>query len=127
MTRIGAILAGGLLLAGLVPAAAAAPFCVKVTGIPDQCLYVDPTACQKEANRAGGRCITNDREFQRPVAALPYCLARAGNVMSCVYPAHADCETDAKRLGGTCVASRRSSRPSSVKEPGADPFAVTRP
>ncbi|KPF84701.1 hypothetical protein IP70_14175 [alpha proteobacterium AAP38] len=115
------------LLLGATPMAAAAPFCVKVTGVPAQCLYVDPAACQREADRAGGRCVTNEREFERPIAALPYCLARAGNVMSCVYPAYADCETDARRLGGTCVAARLPPRPGPVKEPGTDPFAITRP
>ncbi|MFV3129071.1 hypothetical protein [Niveispirillum sp. KHB5.9] len=124
MKRIGLMLVGAFLLAG---PAAAAPYCVKVTGIPDQCLYVDPVSCQREANRAGGRCTTNAREFEAPVAAQPYCLATAGNVMSCVYAVHADCETDAKRQGGTCIASKRPASPQPVAQPGQDPFAVTRP
>lgn len=124
MKRIVVLLAGGWLMAA---PAAAAPFCVKVTGVPDQCLYVDPVSCQREATRAGGRCTTNAREFEAPVSALPYCLARAGNVMSCVYSAHADCETDARRLGGTCVASKRPAGPAPVQRPGQDPYALTRP
>lgn len=122
--RMGLMLLGGLLLAG---PAAAAPFCVKVTGVPDQCLYVDPVSCQREASRLGGRCTTNAREMAAPVAALPYCLVQAGNAVSCVYPAHADCETDARRQGGTCVASKSPPGPAPVQRPGQDPFAVTRP
>lgn len=124
MRRLSLLSVTLLLLTGPV---LAAPFCVKVTGLPDQCLYVDPAACQREANKAGGRCTTNAREVKAPVAALPYCLAQPGNVMSCVYPAFADCETDAKRRGGTCVASQSAPGPAPVQRPGQDPFAVTRP
>lgn len=124
MRRIGLLFLTVTMLTG---PALAAPFCVKVTGLPDQCLYVDPAACQREANRAGGRCTTNAREMPAPVAALPYCLAQPGNVMSCVYPAFADCDLDARRRGGTCVASQSPKGPAPVQRPGQDPFAVTRP
>lgn len=127
MRTLHTIFLGGLTLALVPLPALAAPFCVKVTGVPAQCLYVDPVQCQREAQRAGGRCDTNPREFTAPVSALGYCLARAGNVLSCVYPAYADCENDARRLGGSCVAANRPSGPRPVKEPGTDPFELKRP
>lgn len=127
MRTLHKIFLGGLTLALAPLPALAAPFCVKVTGVPAQCLYVDPVQCQREAQRAGGRCDTNPREFTAPVSALGYCLARAGNVLSCVYPAYADCENDARRLGGSCVAANRPSGPRPVKEPGTDPFELKRP
>lgn len=118
----------GALTLLLVPLPAmAAPFCVKVTGVPAQCLYVDPAQCQREAQRAGGRCDTNPREYTAPVSALGYCLAQAGNALSCVYPAYADCENDARRLGGSCVAAAKPKGPRPAAEPGKDPFELTRP
>jgi hypothetical protein len=114
---------------GCSPAALAAPFCVNVTGIPQQCLYADPANCQREAHRLGGRCTANPAELMTPVSAARYCLAQGGGVMSCVYPAYADCETDAGRLGGACIATPP---PSSAlagisPTPGVDLFAARRP
>jgi hypothetical protein len=122
------LLAVALMLGG-TSAALAAPFCVNVTGIPQQCLYVDAANCQREASRLGGRCTANPAELMTPVSAARYCLALGGGIMSCVYPAYADCETDAGRLGGACIATPP---PSSTLQgisptPGVDLFAARRP
>lgn len=114
-------------MVALSSAAKAAPFCVRVTGLPDQCLYADPAACQREAARQGGRCEANPAEIEAPVSAFNYCLAQAGGVMSCVYPAFADCAGDARRLGGACVAAKPLATPNPVKQPGVDPYGVQRP
>jgi hypothetical protein len=124
---IGCTLVAALSPAAMAPAAMAAPFCVTVSGLPDQCLYVDPVQCQREAERQGGRCGANPDEFEAPVSALGYCLAQAGNVVSCVYPAYSDCQTDAKRQGGACIAAKPPASPAPVTQPGIDPFGVSRP
>lgn len=124
------ILAAALPLAmALAPPASAAPYCVTVTGIPQQCHYVDPALCQREAQRLGGRCTANAAEILTPVTASRYCLAQAGNILSCVYAAHADCETDAGRLGGACIAATppSSNLPGLSPTPGVDLFAIRRP
>lgn len=107
--------------------AMAAPFCVQVTGVPLQCLYVDPGLCQQEANRNGGRCAANPAEFVTPVTALQYCLVDAGNVASCIYPDHADCDREAALHGGACIAATPTPPPGPPLKPGVDPFAVERP
>lgn len=107
--------------------AMAAPFCVEMTGIPLQCLYVDPASCQLEANRNGGRCAVNPAEFVTPVTASQYCLLEAGNVVSCIYPDYADCAQDAQRRGGACTAAIPAAPPGPPLRPGADPYEVKRP
>lgn len=125
--KAGVLLIGTLVAATLSPAAIAAPFCVKVTGLPDQCLYSDPVPCQKEAQRQGGRCDANPAEFEAPTSTFNYCLALSGGVTSCVYPAYSDCQGDARRLGGACVAAKPLATPNPVKQPGVDPYGVQRP
>ncbi|PKU23233.1 hypothetical protein [Telmatospirillum siberiense] len=107
--------------------AEAAPFCVETSGIPLRCLYTDPTSCQQEANRNGGRCAVNPAEFVPPVSALPYCLVEAGGVTSCVFADHATCEREVARRGGACVASTPVPPPGRPPSPGADPYQTKRP
>jgi hypothetical protein len=107
--------------------AMAAPFCVQVTGVPPQCLYVDPTQCQQQANHAGGQCGVNPAEIKAPVSVFPYCLVSSGNVMTCVYPDRATCNTDATRQGGACLASTELPKPATTPIPGEDPYRLVRP
>ncbi|MDR3434981.1 hypothetical protein [Telmatospirillum sp.] len=107
--------------------AVAAPFCVQLTGIPLQCLYVDPTSCQQEANRTGGRCAANPAEFVAPVSTSQYCLVGAGNTASCVYPDQADCNKEAIRQGGACIAATQPSPPGPSPRPGVDLYEIKRP
>jgi len=107
--------------------AIAAPFCVDVTGLPRQCLYVDPTLCQKEAQHQGGQCVANADEVQTPPRSQQFCLVQAGNVMSCVYPDRADCDRDSARLKGACMPALPAKPEVPVPPPGVDPYQVKRP
>jgi len=107
--------------------AMAAPFCVDVTGLPQQCLYVDPNQCRTEAARQGGQCIANVNEVKTPSRAQAFCLVTAGNAMSCTYPDRADCDRDSVRLKGACIPSNSSDPTIPSPAPGVDEYQVTRP
>ena len=108
--------------------AIAAPFCVQVTGIPDQCLYVDPAQCQNEALRQKGQCIANAAEVKAPPRAQAFCLVQSGNVLSCIYPDRADCDRDSRIMKGACMpALPGTSGLPTAPPPGEDPYAVKRP
>jgi hypothetical protein len=113
----------GMLAASAAPALAlASPFCVQVTGIPLQCMYVDPIQCQQEADRQGGICSSNPREFVTPAGGLAYCTVESGNVPNCAYPDRGSCASEARRKSGACVAA------TPAKPPIADdPYEVKRP
>jgi len=121
-----------LTLAGMLAlmpfaAALAAPFCVDVTGIPLQCLYVDPALCQHEAARQNGQCSPNPAEFRTPVSAQQYCLVEAGNLVSCLYPDRSDCNVEATRRHGACIQAIPQTPAVPAPAPGVDLFAVKRP
>ena len=44
--------------------ALAAPFCVDVTGLPQQCYFVDPNSCRAEATRQRGQCVAMGRRVK---------------------------------------------------------------
>ncbi|HMA49204.1 MAG TPA: hypothetical protein VKP60_05585 [Magnetospirillaceae bacterium] len=105
----------------------AAPFCVQVTGIPDQCLYVDPGQCQNEAQRQKGQCIANAAEIKAPPRAQAFCLVTSGSVLSCIYPDRADCDKDSARLKGACMPALPTPSEVPAPPPGVDPYQVKRP
>ena len=108
--------------------ALAAPYCVQLTGLPLQCLYVDPQSCQAEANRQGGRCAGNPAEFQfqsqqAPVGAAQFCVVESGNITSCIYPDRVSCVEEASRRRGACIAAT----PLPDAPTPVDPFDLKRP
>jgi hypothetical protein len=121
------ILIGCVAMVAALSRAAAAPYCVEQTGIPLQCLYVDPALCQHEAHRVNGRCAANPGEFVTPETALQYCVVESGNVVSCIYPDYTDCERDAVAQGGACVAAIPKPLPTPAPAAGVDPYEVKRP
>lgn len=128
MMRHPALTACALLLGmGLPPVAEAAPFCMQLGGIPPQCLYADPSSCQREASRNGGRCAVNPAEFKAPVNALPYCLVESGGSASCVFSDYSSCQREVARRGGACIASTPVPPPGPVPAPGEDPYELKRP
>jgi hypothetical protein len=108
--------------------ATASPYCVEVTGIPLQCLYVDPALCQHEAARQGGICSSNPAEFKTPVAVAPFCVVESGNVVSCAYSDRGTCNTAAIQHGGACLAATPAPPGPTASAPlASDLFAVKRP
>ncbi len=108
--------------------AGASPFCVQVTGIPLQCLYVDPASCQREATRQGGICASNPAEFTTPVGGSQFCVVESGNVTSCAYGDRGTCTSEAIRRKGTCIAATPPKPgPTAAAPLSVDPFAVNRP
>ncbi len=62
--------------------AVAAPFCVDVSGLPQQCLFVDPNSCRAEALRQHGQCVANANELQTPPRSQAFCMVTAGRLRS---------------------------------------------
>jgi len=116
------ILIGILLAASLGTQAQAAPFCLEVTGLPLQCLYFDPGACQREAVRQGGRCAANPAEYKTPAGGDAFCVVQAGVAASCIYPDWGSCYDEANRIHGACIAATPATPPKA-----ADPYEVKRP
>jgi hypothetical protein len=107
--------------------ALAAPFCVQATGIPDQCLFVDPKSCQAEAQRQRGQCVANSNEVKAPPRSQAFCMVQSGNVLSCIYPDRADCDKDSARMKGACMPAVPGTSGLPTQAPGVDPYAVKRP
>jgi hypothetical protein len=107
--------------------ALAAPYCVDVTGIPQQCLYVDPAACQADALRQKGQCVGNANEVQAPPRSQAFCLVQSGNVLSCIYPDRDDCDKDSARIKGACIPAIPGTAGLPTPPPGVDPYQVKRP
>jgi hypothetical protein len=106
----------------------AAPYCVQVTGIPLQCLYVDPASCQKEANRQGGLCASNPAEFKTPTGGAQFCLVESGNVVTCTFTDRATCAAEGRRRNAACVAATPSPAGPTASAPlASDLFEVKRP
>jgi hypothetical protein len=100
----------------------AAYFCVRRTGIPNECFYDDPQQCQREALRSSGECITNP---DAPIAieftgAQQFC-AVSGTAGTCVYPDRGSCNAEAARTNGACVPNVPEATPPE------DPFKPQRP
>jgi hypothetical protein len=107
--------------------AVAAPFCVDVSGLPQQCLFVDPNSCRAEALRQHGQCVANANELQTPPRSQAFCMVTAGNAMTCTYPDRADCDRDAVRLKGVCIQANSPDPSIPAPAPGVDPNRVQRP
>lgn len=114
-----------LAVVGLAAAAGrveASPYCVELTGLPLQCLYVDPAMCQHEADRLGGLCAANPAEFTTPVGGAAYCVVESGNVTTCVYGDRGSCSAAGRQRRGACIAATRATPPKAT-----DPYEVKRP
>jgi hypothetical protein len=117
-------LAGCLLGAAWVLLAApavAAPFCVTVQGLPDQCVYVDGAECQQRAFQLGGVCTANAKEITTPPGPGSFCLAAGGHVVACNYVDRESCQQDAARQHTACIPA------TAPPNAAVDPFAVRRP
>ncbi len=95
-------LTAGCLLPG---ALSAAPFCVSVTGLPDQCMYYDTAQCSARATQLGGVCTANPAELKVTGGSGRYCLVDSNRVAQCTYPDRDTCTADASRKGAICVDS----------------------
>ena len=112
-------------LAAAAPAFAA-PFCVDLEGFPLQCLYVDPSQCQDEATRLGGRCSANPQEVKTPPGPGQFCVVEAvGGAIACLYADRASCDDAAAERGEACIPTTQPPNPK--LPPGHDPFALKRP
>jgi len=101
---------------------------VQVTGIPLQCLYVDPASCQREAARQGGICASNPAEFKTPAGGEQFCVVESGYVTSCAYSNRATCSSDAIKRGGACIAATPPPAGPTASAPlSSDLFEVKRP
>lgn len=116
------IVASFVPVASFVSQARAAPFCLQMTGVPLQCLYFDPGACQREANRQGGRCAANPDEYKTPAGGDAFCVVQGGVAASCIYPDLGSCNIEANRVHGACIAATPATPPKAV-----DPYEVKRP
>ncbi len=83
----------------------AAPFCVSVTGLPDQCQYYDTSECLARATQLGGICTINRIEVKVVPGAGRFCVIDSYRVASCSYPDRDSCTSDASRKGAICFDS----------------------
>ncbi len=81
------------------PKAAAAPFCVQVTGIPAECIYDDAAQCRTRARQLKGTCAANPAELHILRGSARYCLVTSGRATECIYPDYQSCDQDAQRDG----------------------------
>jgi hypothetical protein len=119
--RLPALFLALLAIPALAMPAWAAPFCVTVQGLPDQCIYVDGAECGRRATQLGGICTANGAEIRTPPGPGLFCLAEGGHAVACVYADRDTCNAEARRRKSTCI-------PASAPPSGSvDPFAPQRP
>lgn len=114
-----------LVLSTLLAAQAQAqglPYCVSVSGIPDECIYADGTECQTQAARLGGVCTANRAApVYNQTGSGRFCLVSGGQASLCLYPDRTSCQADAVRRHAACVEA------ASPNQVDIDPFAIRRP
>jgi hypothetical protein len=83
--------------------ASAAPFCIRNTALPPQCIYYDPTDCRKQALKQGGWCEPNPSETRTASGGTgQYCLVLAQGEAICAFLSRESCDVEATRLQGAC-------------------------
>jgi hypothetical protein len=91
-------------LLGAAHSAAAAPFCVQITGIAPECLYDDAALCRLRANQLKGLCVANPDELRIVTGNQRYCLVSGDRASLCQYADRQTCERDAAREGqAACI------------------------
>jgi hypothetical protein len=99
----------------------AAPFCVSVQGLPDQCIYVDGSECQSRATQLGGVCIANAAAIVRQFGTSQFCIVTETGTALCAYADRNSCTADALRRHDACIEAVRPGNNT------IDPFAIRRP
>lgn len=112
-----------ILLVGLAisQSAFAAPYCVSVQGLPDQCMYVDGQECQKRAVQLGGVCKSNPADIVAQSGPGQFCLVIGGQSTLCIFPDRNSCQAEASRRNTACVQT------APPPQEAVDPFAIRRP
>jgi len=98
----------------------ASPLCLRMTGVPAQCMYDDPVLCQRESQRQGGECALNPAAPPMVASNSMFCVIDASLIASCVYPDRVTCNQEAAQRRGACVQNLTSPYPE------ADPFREQR-
>jgi hypothetical protein len=101
--------------------ALAAPYCVTVQGLPDQCVYVDGQECQKRAVQLGGVCTSNPGDILVQSGPGQFCLVVGGQATLCIFPDRNSCQEEASRRKTACVQA------GTPAQQAVDPFAIRRP
>ena len=93
--------------------AAAAPFCLQNQGMTPQCIYYDPTICQRDAQKQNAQCGTNPREVKVTAGTGQYCLVTQERVSVCHYQDLGSCLSAARNQHAVCTGSpnRSPTRP----------------
>lgn len=125
VAALGAILLAGIGLSGLglagvgvsglvLPSTAvAAPFCLQNQGMTPQCIYYDPTICQRDAQKQNAECGVNPRETRVQSGAGQYCVVTAARISVCHFQDYNSCQAEARRQNGACTGApdRNPARP----------------
>jgi hypothetical protein len=111
----------GAAAAYLAAPAHGAPLCMQRLGLPLQCMYIDPAACQQESALQGAQCAINPANPIFMSGYASYCVVESNLVASCRYYDRAGCDTDAARKRGACVPDIPAPHPQE------DPYRLQRP
>lgn len=108
-----------LLIVTMPLIAIAAPFCVKVQGIREDCIYDDTSSCKTRAAQLSGICIVNTSEITMATGREKFCLVDSSRMPQCVYADRSGCEA-AQRNESVCIINTFHKD----NEEQADPFEV---
>lgn len=90
----------------------AAPFCMEINGLPDECIYYDPDLCLARARTQNGICSPNSREIRFDGGAGSYCLVLSGGSAECHYTDFRSCQQVARNNKALCERNPRRRQPS---------------
>ena len=97
---------------GLGATGHAAPYCLTIVGLPNQCIYADVADCRREAQHQRGVCNVNKREVELPkIPAGRFCLVTNGPAIQCSYADRRTCEAEATRRSAICADSAPAGTP----------------
>jgi hypothetical protein len=93
-------------------AAVAGQYCLVLSGMPNNCRFVDEESCAQAAMNAGGGCIDKNGQAIRSLGPRDagYCLVNHGD-QKCYYFNAQACAEAAKLEGGTCLTRPKLSTP----------------
>ena len=92
--------------------AVAGQYCLVISGMPNNCRFVDQESCARAAVDAGGGCVDKNGRALQSIAPRDagYCLLNHGDSKCYYFDAQA-CAAAAQLEGGTCLTRPKLSTP----------------
>lgn len=90
------------------PPVQAAPFCVEVQGVAEECWYHDIGLCRQDAAQKEGECTANREEVDIHENAEAFCAIDSSLVPVCAFPSEESCSQSVVGTNRICFESEKT-------------------